>query len=314
VLFGQSDKNDTRNAVSMSDNFWDVNLAKQDEQVEELEIPKEKEESKPIVHIDVSLSDFPVGNWDSDNDAMHIVHWYNDNRMVALEKGLDFFKSKSGVKYLSNYSDAQKILDSAIETLQEEGCTVWRPPYYDEDEGIPLTGVTTFSGLVGGWTFAGIWCAVSFIALFFIGGPAIADLGTSDWIPTNGVIVDSGVDTSTDGEGGTTYCLWVDYQYTYNDETYGGDVVSFSKDNSCASWAGEADEKYPPGEEVTVYVNPNNPYEAVLENGLSGVDIFVCCVLPFPIIGIVLVVGMLKSTFATIVSAVRPDSIQDDAV
>jgi hypothetical protein len=162
---GQSDKNDTRNAVSMSDNFWDVNLAKQDEQAEELEISKEKEESKPIVHIDVSLSDFPVGNWNSDNDAMHIVQWYNDNRMAVDEKDLDFFKAKSGVKYLSNYSDAQQILDSAIETLQEEGCTVWRPPYYDEDEGIPLTGVTTFSGLVGGWTFAGIWCAVSFIVL-----------------------------------------------------------------------------------------------------------------------------------------------------
>ena len=299
----------------MSDNFWDVNLAKQDEQAEELEIPKEKEESKPIVHIDVSLSDFPVGNWDSDNDAMHIVQWYNDNRMAVDEKGLDFFKAKSGVKYLSNYSDAQKILDSVIETLQEEGCTVWRPPYYDDDdEGIPLTGATTFGGLVGGWTFAGIWCAVSFIALFFLGGPAIADLGTSDWTPTDGVIIDSGVDTSTDGEGGTTYCLWVDYQYTYNDRTYDGDVVSFSKDNSCSSWSGEADEKYPPGEEVTVYVNPNNPYEAVLENGLSGVDFFVCCVLPFPLIGIFLVFGMLKSTFATIVSAVRPDSIQDDAV
>ena len=50
----------------------------------------------------------------------------------------------------------------------------------------------------------------------------------------------------------------------------------------------------------------NNPYEAVLENGLPGVDFFVYCILPFPIIGVVLVVGMLKSTFATIVSAVRP--------
>ena len=104
----------------MSDNFWDVNLAKQDEQAEELEIPKEKEVVTPAVEIDVSLSDFPVGNWDSDNDAMHIVLWYNDNRMTVEEKGLDYFKSKSGVKYLSTYSDAQKILDSAIETLQEE--------------------------------------------------------------------------------------------------------------------------------------------------------------------------------------------------
>ena len=118
----------------MSDNFWDVNLAKQDEQAEELEIPKEKEVVTPSVEIDVSLSDFPVGNWNSDNDAMHIVQWYNDNRMAVDEKDLDFFKAKSGVKYLSNYSDAQKILESAIETLQEEGCTVWRPPYYDDDD------------------------------------------------------------------------------------------------------------------------------------------------------------------------------------
>ena len=190
-----------------------------------------------------------------------------------------------------------------------------RQPYYDDDDnGIPLTVVSSIGGLVGGWTFAVVWCAVSFIALFFIGGPAIADLGTSDWTPTDGVIIDSGVDTSTDGEGGTTYCLWVDYQYTYNDRTYGGDVVSYSKDNSCSSWAGEADEKYPPGEEITVYVNPDNPYEAVLENGLSGVDFFVCCILPFPIVGVLLVIGMLRSTFATIVSVVRPDSAQDNAV
>ena len=299
----------------MSDNFWDVNLAKQNEHTEELEMPKEKATVTPVVEFDISLSDFPVGNWDSDNDAMHIVQWYNDNRLAVDEKSLDFFKTKSEVKYLSNYSDAQKILDSAIETLQEEGCTVWRPPYYDDDDnGIPLTVVSSIGGLVGGWTFAVVWCAVSFIALFFIGGPAIADLGTSDWTPTDGVIIDSGVDTSTDGEGGTTYCLWVDYQYTYNDRTYGGDVVSYSKDNSCSSWAGEADEKYPPGEEITVYVNPDNPYEAVIENGLSGVDFFVCCILPFPIVGVLLVIGMLRSTFATIVSVVRPDSAQDNAV
>ena len=149
-----------------------------------------------------------------------------------IEKGLDFFKAKSGVKYLSNYSDAQKILDSAIETLQEEGCTVWRPPYYDEDEGIPLTAATTLGGLVGGWTFAGIWCAVSFIALFFLGGPAIADLGTSDWTPTDGVIIDSGVDTSTDGEGGTTYCLWVDYQYNLPSSSLSVDINIYTSAGS----------------------------------------------------------------------------------
>ena len=70
---------------------------------------------------------------------------------------------------------------------------------------------------------------VSFIALFFIGGPAIADLGTSDWTPTDGVIIDSGVDSSTDSEGGTTYCLWVDYQYTYDNRTYGAMLLVLAK-------------------------------------------------------------------------------------
>ncbi len=285
----------------MSDNFWDVNLPK-DDQAKEPETLKEKEDINPVVEINVSLSDFPVGNWDSDNDAMHIVQWYNDNRMAVEEKGLDFFKSNSGVKYLRSNSDAQKLLDSAIQTLQEEGCTVWRPPYHDDDNGIPLTEINTFGGLVGGWIFTGIWCAVTFVALFFIGGPVLADLGTSDWTPTDGVIIDSGVETSTDSEGGTTYCLWVEYEYTYNNITYDGDVVSFSKDNSCSSWQGEADEDYPSGKEVTVYVNPDNPNEAVLENGFSGVDFFVCCLTPFLIIAIVLLIGMLKSTFTTVKS------------
>ena len=52
-----------------------------------------------------------------------------------------------------------------------------------------------------------------------------------------------------------------------------------AKENSCSSWADDADEDYPPGQEVTVYVNPDNPSEAVLEPGLSGVDWFVCCIL-----------------------------------
>ena len=116
------------------------------------------------------------------------------------------------------------------------------------------------------------------------------------------MITESGVDTSSDGEGGTTYCLWVEYQYTYDNETYDGNVLSFSKDNSCSSWSEDADEDYPAGKEITVYVNPDNPYDAVLETGISGVDFAVCCILPFPLIGIVLIVGMLKNTVGTVSS------------
>ena len=178
-----------------------------------------------------------------------------------------------------------------------------KPDEAESNDVIQLSPAQTAAGLFGGWVFAGIWCGVSFLAVFFLGGPVLADLGTSDWEPTNGVIIDSGVSESTGGEGDTTYCLWVNYDYTYDNNTYNGDVVSFSKDNSCSSWAEEADEDYPAGQEITVYVNPDNPYESVLETGFSGVDFWVCCIFPFPLIGILLLVGMLRSTFKTVSSA-----------
>ena len=289
----------------MSDNFWDSKLSedqsigKDDNNLKKLDISKSK------VKINVKLEDFPVGYWDSDNDAIHIVQWYNDNRMAVEEKSLDFFKHNTGIKLVTSKAEAQKILDLAIQTMQQEGVTVWRPPSHEfEQESnntIQLNNIETFRGLISGWVFAGIWFTISFLILFLIGGPAIADLGTADWNATDGVITSSEVYTSTDGEG-TTYCLWVDYEYTYDGKTYNGDVVSYSKDNSCDSWSGNADDDYPEGKEITVYVNPDNPYEAVLEPGLSGVDFGVCCVLPFPLIGIFMVAMMLKSTFRVVSS------------
>ena len=218
--------------------------------------------------------------------------------MAEDEKTLEFFKSGSSVKSIYSRSQAQKLLDFTIHTLEQEGCTVWNKP----QETIEIHPGASIIGLLGGWTFAGLWCTVSFIALFFVGGPVLADIGASDWNATDGVITESGVDTSSDGEGGTTYCLWVEYQYTYDNETYDGDVLSFSKDNSCSSWSEDADEDYPAGKEITVYVNPDNPYDAVLETGISGVDFTVCCILPFPLIGIVLIISMLRNTFGTVSS------------
>jgi len=280
----------------MSDNFWDTELT--DENGTKASGDDTKVVSEPISSvpkIEVTLADFPVNNWNSDNDAQHIVDWYNDNRMAVKAKNLENFKSLSEVNQINSRNDAQKLLDTVIITLEEEGCTVWFKPQQSIEIHSQNAG-----GLVAGWFFALLWSSASFFALVFIGGPVIADFGTSDWIATDGVITNSGVDTSTGGEGGTTYCLWVDYQYTYQNRTYEGDVVSFSKDNSCESWSQNADEDYPPGKQITVYVNPDNPSEAVLETGISGVDFAVCCILPFPLIGIVLIIAMTKSTYGAI--------------
>ena len=278
----------------MSESFWEANLPSSDNVEDQSEdIPS------PAIKIDVTLEDFPVNNWDSDNDGNHIVWWYNQNRGNGSRKTLDYFKSKSGIVQISSTTDAQKILDSVITTLQYDGVEDVEQP---SSGTIEIDNLTSLASLSGGWLFTGIWCTVSFVALIFIGGPVLADIGTADWTPTDGVVIDSGVDVSTGGKGGNTYCLWVDYQYTFENMTYNGYVVSYSQDNSCDSWSADADEDYPPGSDVTVFVNPDNPSEAVLENGFSGIDFGVCCVFPFVIIGIIMLVGMLKSTFTTLKS------------
>ena len=283
----------------MSTNFWDekLNEADQSKSVEDKK-KSPQELTKPVTKsgrgkINVTLADFPVGEWDSDNDAGEIVNWYNFNTKEGNEKTVAQFKSISGVKNINSNADAQKLLDTVIATLEEEDCTEWDMPH----NHIGLHP-HPFAGLVGGWFFTAIWCLASVLATILIGSPVIADLGTSDWDPVDGIITDSGVDESTDGEGGTTYCLWVEYQYVVDNVTYDGDIISYSKDNSCNSWTDldTADEKYPVGKNITVYVNPNVPSEAVLQTGLSGVSFFLCCFFIFPLIGLLLLFNMSKKT------------------
>lgn len=286
----------------MSDNFWEKKLDKNEQSTSAENEKISSNSTKPVTQlgrakIRVTLADFPVGEWDSDNDAGEIVNWYNYNTIEGNEKTVAQFKSISGIKNINSNADAQKLLDSVIAKLEEEGCTEWEMPHNHID-----LHPHPFAGLVGGWFFTIIWCSVSLLATILIGSPIIADLGTSDWEPVDGIITDSGVDQSTDGEGGTTYCLWVEYQYVVNNVTYDGDVISYSKDNSCDSWTDldTADEKYPVGKNITVYVDPDVPDEAVLQAGLSGVSFFLCCFLVFPLIGIVLFFSMSRKTIGFI--------------
>jgi hypothetical protein len=160
-------------------------------------------------------------------------------------------------------------------------------------------GEGTWAGLAIFWFFTLVWCAASGFATVMIGGAIVADLGTGDWTPVDGIITDSGVDESYDqnDEGSTSYCLWVEYEYTIENRTYDGDLVSYSKDGNCGSGDANADDEFPPGKNVTVYVNPENHEEAVLLTGLSGIDFFMCCFCIFPLVGIVLFVLSCMATY-----------------
>ena len=158
--------------LRQQDNFWASN-AINNEQVSQTKVTGNENQAGPGIEIDVGLDDFPIYEWDSDNDALKIIDWYNQNSEAPGKKNLDFFKSKSGVQYLSNDADAQKILDSVIQTLQEEGCTEWRPPYnyhsdHDEDGGVIIASLdlTKYQNKQVGFAIIGVLLIIA-SAIFF---------------------------------------------------------------------------------------------------------------------------------------------------
>ena len=267
----------------------------------------EKSEIEPEIQVDsgdkitATLEDFPVNNWDSKNDAQLIVDWYNERRGKWPKKSLNDFLITCEISNFDSINDARQLLDYAIMLLNaSDEMREWDS---NQSDSSTMAHTVSAGGLTIGWLFTIIWCGASLIATVFIGGALVADLGTSEWTPVDGVVTDSGVDVShsTDSEGGdsTTYCLWVEYEYVFENRSYNGDMVSYSKDNSCSSSDSNADQDYPPGENITVYVNPENPDEAVLLSGWAGVDWFILVFIVFPIVGLVLFVGMTRSSIST---------------
>ena len=145
-----------------------------------------------------------------------------------------------------------------------------------ELSGPEMIGFTFFMVLFYLGTLFGI------IVLAFVLADAVddarADLDARDWTPVSGTIIASGVESYREPDGNTTYCLRIEYEYGYENETYSGDMISHSLHSStydaadCGSGRRNADD-YPPGESITVYVDPDDPNRAVLLTGWSALDI-----------------------------------------
>ena len=161
-----------------------------------------------------------------------------------------------------------------------------------------------------GFTF---WMAVFYfgtllgiIVLAFVLADAVddarADLDARDWTPVSGTIIASRVDSYTEADGNVTHCLRIEYEYGYENETYSGDMISHSLHSStydaadCGSGRRNADDDYPPGEPITVYVNPDDPNRAVLLPGWSALDIGLgeLILIPSSIIVLLLWIWILK--------------------
>jgi hypothetical protein len=90
------------------------------------------------------------------------------------------------------------------------------------------------------------------------------------WPTVSGRIVSSAVVKSGRGED-TEYQPAIRYEYQVNGKSFGSDVCRFGfEDGATEGESEQAVGQYPAGRTVSVYVNPDEPAEAVLEPGLTG--------------------------------------------
>ena len=122
---------------------------------------------------------------------------------------------------------------------------------------------------------------------------------SKNWLSTNGKILSSDLDaqisTDDDGYQTTTYLAKVFFTYEVNGNSYESDRVNFDYGmrTSNVRKPQSVVEQYPTGSDVTVYYDPENPQQSVLEKRVNGTFTTILVSAVFIAIGVVLAVTSL---------------------
>lgn len=119
--------------------------------------------------------------------------------------------------------------------------------------------------IVGVMLIVGAWLTYTHFSV-----PMAEEAKASEsWPSTPGVITRSDVDQSID-DGKTMYAAEISYDFTVGNKSYSGNRISLTSGNSKTSSLRKVKkdlQKYPVGEKVTVYYDPELPNNAVLQTG-----------------------------------------------
>lgn len=126
------------------------------------------------------------------------------------------------------------------------------------------------SGVISVFGLAGIFVLFQLLKTYFLFKQS------QHWSTTEGMVLFSGVDsqTSVEPEGSnTTYQAKVIYQYIVSGQTYEHNRIAFNSDLRTTNYNKQAElaSRYPQGEPITVYYDPDDPEQAVLERKVSAV-------------------------------------------
>lgn len=131
---------------------------------------------------------------------------------------------------------------------------------------------------------------------------------SQNWPVTKGQITDShvnrSVDTDSEGSTSTTYAASVAYTYDVGGQVYNGRNIAFGFNPSYSnqSKAQATVARYPAGSAVSVYYDPNNPADAVLERQVSGSNVMMILGIVFTVIGVCLACPVMLIAISTVIS------------
>ena len=129
--------------------------------------------------------------------------------------------------------------------------------------------------------FAGLFLVIGIAVLLTGVSSSQQAIGSSQWPTVPGAVtaswVDSYITTPTPtsngsvGAGSTFYTPQIRYSYIVSNRTFAGSQVGFGDYSSTdSSHAEQVTARYPVEQPVTVYYDPKNPAQAVLEPGFGA--------------------------------------------
>lgn len=156
------------------------------------------------------------------------------------------------------------------------------------DRSVEGKGGRIFGILFGlGFTAAGIGALIPLTIL-----PLARTAGAQNWTAVTATVERSELLSYSDSDG-TTYRIDILYFYEVNGQRYGSNRYSFSSLGSSSGSKGKRDilNRYPVGSTPTVYVDPDDPANAVLHRGLSLSNLWGLFPLPFLAVGLAVLYG-----------------------
>lgn len=118
------------------------------------------------------------------------------------------------------------------------------------------------------------FCILTFAGLFFALRPIYQLFESRDWKEISCTIISSKL-ARVSSKNSASFRVAANYSYRFNDTDYTGDDFDFSGfDYDSEYEMKKVIARYAPGQTVECFVNPDNPYEAVLSRSFRQISPF----------------------------------------